>query len=151
MTTVFKAGRTALYRFYDGKGRLLYVGVSSQLERRWAQHEMSKPWWHLVERRTVEWHATGREALAAEEQAINSEAPLYQLTSDQYDCETEIDYATTRLRADLAAGRFPTGYRFVYKELAPVYGVASATVGFALDVLYREGLVSRSSNRYVAA
>ena len=34
---------TAVYRFYDANGALLYVGITGNLSRRWAKHEARKP------------------------------------------------------------------------------------------------------------
>lgn len=66
-----------LYRFYNTAGRLLYVGISNNPDRRWDEHEDDKPWWGEVEDQTSERVGTMREALDAEEDAIRRERPLY--------------------------------------------------------------------------
>lgn len=48
-------GRTALYRLYDTKSRLLYVGISNNPRARWASHAADKDWWSDVAVREVEW------------------------------------------------------------------------------------------------
>lgn len=69
--------RTALYRLFDAADDLLYVGITTDPERRWSQHGSDKPWWRLVARRTVEWHADRKAAEKAESGAVQAERPLY--------------------------------------------------------------------------
>jgi predicted GIY-YIG superfamily endonuclease len=71
------ASKTALYRLYGSDGRLLYVGISDQLGRRWEEHLRSKPWWPKVQRMTSEWHADRPAAVLAEIAAIEAERPVY--------------------------------------------------------------------------
>lgn len=70
---------TALYRFFDEGGVLLYVGITADVGIRWDAHERRKPWWPQVSRKTVEWFDTRPKARAAELIAISSERPLYNL------------------------------------------------------------------------
>lgn len=67
---------TAVYRLYDDRNVLLYVGISDNPERRWQDHG-TKPWWPTVTRRTVAWFDTRVEALAEETRAILRENPLH--------------------------------------------------------------------------
>ena len=76
MTTT-ALGRTALYRFFDAQGVLLYVGITVNPKQRWAHHATHKSWWPAVARRTTEWFETWRDALHAEQVAIVSEEPLH--------------------------------------------------------------------------
>ena len=69
--------RTAVYRLYDADDALLYVGISKSFGSRWEQHAYRQPWWPEVHRQTVEWHPDRECALAAEEAAICSEGPRY--------------------------------------------------------------------------
>ncbi|MFE2710592.1 GIY-YIG nuclease family protein [Streptomyces mirabilis] len=71
--------RTALYRFFDANGALLYVGITKNFGQRWVSHAKKKPWWPKVQRHTAEWFDTRREAEAAEKQAVVSEGPKYNL------------------------------------------------------------------------
>ncbi|MFF8784754.1 GIY-YIG nuclease family protein [Streptomyces sp. NPDC015125] len=71
------ADRTALYRLYAKRKRLLYIGISRNPDVRWGQHSLTKDWWHEVERREVEWFDTRKEAEEAERQAIKSEDPRW--------------------------------------------------------------------------
>jgi predicted GIY-YIG superfamily endonuclease len=70
---------TALYRFFDADGKLLYVGVTGDLRTRFAQHASVKSWWSDVARKTVAWHATRARALAAEAEAIAAEEPEHNI------------------------------------------------------------------------
>jgi excinuclease UvrABC nuclease subunit len=71
--------RTALYRFFDAKGNLLYVGIAKDPKRRWRQHaiDSSDTWWPDVHRKEVEWHESRAEAEEAEKRAIRTEGPSY--------------------------------------------------------------------------
>jgi GIY-YIG catalytic domain len=70
-------GRTALYRFFNAAGILLYVGVATYPHTRWKQHAREKSWWPEVAEKAIEWHPTRVEAEQAEGVAINTEEPLY--------------------------------------------------------------------------
>lgn len=69
--------RTAVYRAYDADGLLLYVGVTSGLMQRIAQHEKSSEWAISTATITVEWWPTRAAALAAETRAIVTEGPVF--------------------------------------------------------------------------
>jgi predicted GIY-YIG superfamily endonuclease len=58
--------RTALYRLYDGREQLLYVGVTRNVRRRWEFHRKDKSWWSEVRIREIEWLPSREEALAQE-------------------------------------------------------------------------------------
>lgn len=66
-----------VYRLYDADGLLLYVGISSDLADRFGTHAGNKWWWPDVARRTAEGYSTREEALTAEDEAIRTEAPLF--------------------------------------------------------------------------
>lgn len=72
-------GPTALYRFFDASGGLLYVGISSNLRKRWSYHatEQATTWWPLAVDRKVIWYDTRVAAARAEVQAIQNENPAY--------------------------------------------------------------------------
>jgi hypothetical protein len=69
--------QTSLYRFYDGAGTLLYVGITAKGRGRWHQHKGDKEWWALVADAKVEHFPDRETALDAEAQAIRSERPVY--------------------------------------------------------------------------
>lgn len=68
---------TALYRFYDNTGRLLYVGITHALERRWQAHKQKQLWWLDVARKEHVWLPSRAEAEAAERTAIETENPMW--------------------------------------------------------------------------
>lgn len=65
---------TAVYRFYDRGGALLYVGISCNLGTRWGKHAADKTWWPLVTKRTVVMYGSREEA---ESTAILTESPIH--------------------------------------------------------------------------
>lgn len=68
---------TALYRYYDADGRLLYVGISYNPISRQSQHSSSSAWYRECDRMTAQWFATRFEALEAEAKAIRLENPIH--------------------------------------------------------------------------
>ncbi len=71
-------GRAAiLYRLYDGRGRLLYTGITCRGMRRMSEHAEVQPWWPMVRRIDVTHFSGWVEARAAELTAIRSERPLH--------------------------------------------------------------------------
>lgn len=71
--------RTALYRFFDQRGQLLYVGITDNLGQRWSAHMREKVWWPQVHKQNSEWLPSREAAEAAEKQAIKTERPLYNI------------------------------------------------------------------------
>jgi len=74
---------TALYRFFDKTGALLYIGISGAIPTRLGQHHDTKPWFHEVARVTVEHHPDRPTALAFEERAIKTERPRYNIVHNR--------------------------------------------------------------------
>jgi len=68
---------TALYRFFDADGNLLYVGISDNLTVRFEWHRVNQPWWRDIARKTITWYGTRNKAAAAEDYAIKTERPLH--------------------------------------------------------------------------
>lgn len=71
--------KTALYRWFDSDGGLLYVGISECLDIRLGQHEKEKPWLPRATRITVEWFEERKVAEAAEKVAIATEIPIFNI------------------------------------------------------------------------
>lgn len=69
---------TDLYRHFDKRGNLLYVGISINAVNRLNQHK-DKSWYDDIESLTVEKFATREAAIAAEKLAIQSENPLHNM------------------------------------------------------------------------
>lgn len=68
-----------LYRHFDGKGRLLYVGISICAVRRLRQHEAGSRWFSDVRKVTIEKCKDLQSALKQEGIAIIKEKPLMNL------------------------------------------------------------------------
>jgi predicted GIY-YIG superfamily endonuclease len=83
MTTAIPDGPTALYRFFDTAGRLLYVGITVDIGVRWKHHSKGKEWWADVVRATVTHYPTRDAALAAEKAAIRAEKPIWNIIHNQ--------------------------------------------------------------------
>lgn len=72
-----KARPHVLYRMYDSARQLLYVGITANIEARFADHRDDKPWWSDVSSIDLQ-HFTSREAVErAEQRAIKAERPLF--------------------------------------------------------------------------
>lgn len=68
-----------VYRVFDEVGQLLYVGVSSDVFLRFAQHAQRAPWVAYVASVTFEQHPTREAAEAAEAEAIRTEDPVWNM------------------------------------------------------------------------
>lgn len=72
---MIRKGRTAVYRFFDADGGLIYVGITGQLMTRWRWHEKHADWWPEQARVEVIWHESRATAEAEETSAIRTEGP----------------------------------------------------------------------------
>jgi hypothetical protein len=68
---------TAVYRFFDAKGGLLYIGSSGNPDQRMSGHRSNSPWFVKVDSRTDDWYPDQAAAFEAEKQAIRDENPPY--------------------------------------------------------------------------
>jgi hypothetical protein len=75
--------RTDLYRHFDKKGRLLYVGQSLNAVSRLQQHRGNSGWYNEIAYIKIEKFETYHDALDAERKAIERERPLYNCQSNQ--------------------------------------------------------------------
>lgn len=69
--------RVALYRLFSKSGELLYIGITTDLDRRFCQHGTTKRWWGDVERKSILWLSSWAEAVAMESRLIRAESPKY--------------------------------------------------------------------------
>lgn len=74
-----RQGRTAVYRFYDARGDLLYVGITNSPRHRFAQHadNPDNAWWQYRASHRITWYDTRQQALRAEYIAIREERPIH--------------------------------------------------------------------------
>lgn len=66
-----------VYRYFDADNRLLYIGSSLNLPKRFSQHKLSSAWEGLSNRVEVENYDTIEEARYEEKMAIYKEYPKY--------------------------------------------------------------------------
>jgi hypothetical protein len=85
----------ALYRYFDVRDILLYVGITGDLAVRDRGHISRSRWMQLTARSAVERHKTAEDVRTAEREAIETEHPLFNV---QYNNTPE---AKARLRAYL--------------------------------------------------
>ncbi|WP_458317126.1 GIY-YIG nuclease family protein [Mycolicibacterium brisbanense] len=71
------AHQHALYRFFDARDRLLYVGITGDPENRFSAHRSDKPWWRYVTTIRIERFSTRKALAEAEIIAIQAEQPKY--------------------------------------------------------------------------
>jgi predicted GIY-YIG superfamily endonuclease len=71
--------KTTLYRYFDSEGQLLYVGITKNPLERQAQHQKTQPWWDDVTSARFEHYSTREEAIKAEDYAIGTEWPRYNI------------------------------------------------------------------------
>ncbi len=71
------SGKTHLYRHFDSKGELLYIGVSYHAMYRMSQHKDSAKWFDEISVIKVEQYPTRKMAELAEKRAIKKENPKY--------------------------------------------------------------------------
>jgi predicted GIY-YIG superfamily endonuclease len=76
-------GKTILYRFYDSKGKLLYVGITNNFDRRLQQHLADKWWAPQIARTQKVLYPSRTAAQNAELRAIRSERPRHNVAHNQ--------------------------------------------------------------------
>lgn len=123
--------RTAVYRFFDANGDLLYLGITHDLDERWKAHERNQPWWLDVARREFTWCDTRPEAELIEVTATAAEKPRYDRSGkrtaggewdDRLTVETE--RAMQAITDDIDDGTFPAWHILpTYGELSSRYGI----------------------------
>jgi hypothetical protein len=67
----------ALYRYWDAKDILLYVGISGELAQRDKAHIAASKWMQLSARSAIERHKTLADVKKAERAAIETEHPIF--------------------------------------------------------------------------
>lgn len=100
-----KPGRTALYRFYDSRGALLYIGITNSPKHRFAQHASNpgNEWWHAAAYHRLHWYDTRQQALRAEYVSIRTEHPIHNKMHNRYWRSASRYRAPSRIRGPAVA------------------------------------------------
>lgn len=69
--------QTYVYRHFDKKGILLYVGIATNVAMRTSGHRLKSPWAKEIHSTTSKPYKTRMKAAIAELQAIDREKPLH--------------------------------------------------------------------------
>lgn len=85
-------GRTALYRHYDERGALLYIGITKTPGARATQHGQKSKWFRFVADTQIEWFATFAAAEMAERAAIHDETPVFNYTHNRLNRAAAMEY-----------------------------------------------------------
>jgi hypothetical protein len=98
-------GDTAMYRWFDADGVLVYVGISRHLHLRTRSHIKASDWMAFVASSTIERLTDPVEAAAAEEAAIKAERPIFnKVHNDTPQARRRaVEYLIQRDRLDLLA------------------------------------------------
>jgi hypothetical protein len=86
-----------LYRCYDARGRLLYVGISFSALTRMQKHRYESRWFRRVSRIEVEHIPDRASAREAERKAIHTEFPFFNRTHRRYTMRRAIEKQEIRL------------------------------------------------------
>ncbi|MEV5189281.1 GIY-YIG nuclease family protein [Streptomyces werraensis] len=134
--TGYRQAETALYRLYGAEGKLLYLGITCDLEQRWKLHADNQPWWHLVTRKVIEWHPDRATAAAHEKRLTVEERPLYnrfrvnQGEANRYDDTADLRRVTEWLGKRVSEMR--PGFQIWTGDAAEACGVSRVTAGTAM-------------------
>lgn len=111
---------TAVYRFFDASGRLLYVGITDRPEPRFYQHEKTKHWWWEVATREIVWHHSRPAAEAEEYRAIGAESPVYNVLDVEGESIWALNLRQGKLRYVVKNGRYPAFESALGRMLADI-------------------------------
>jgi hypothetical protein len=68
---------TSVYRYYDGRGALLYVGITSRGIKRNYEHNHTQDWWHFAATQTIEHYDRRDDAERRERELIREFRPPF--------------------------------------------------------------------------
>jgi predicted GIY-YIG superfamily endonuclease len=68
---------TSVYRYYDARGAMLYVGITSRGMQRNYEHNHTQDWWQFAARQEIEHFATRQEASTREQALIREFRPPF--------------------------------------------------------------------------
>ncbi|OMI34420.1 GntR family transcriptional regulator [Streptomyces sparsogenes] len=149
--------RTALYRYFDTDGGLLYIGISRDPDGRLKAHrDTHQKWVPMVKSRTLEWFDSRPEAAEAEKQAIQVERPRFNKAHNQdrvafapsrWPSLAEQDNKSNRLAAlirdEIETKRWLPGQLIPFlNTLAKASGTSKSIAAKAVGQLRHEGLLT---------
>jgi len=73
-----------IYRLFDDEGELLYIGCTVHPRKRFHSHRRRQPWWDEVADSELMWYPSVEAAAVAEQQAIRTEQPIYNIGLARY-------------------------------------------------------------------
>lgn len=158
MTSASDSQRTALYRLYDADYELLYIGISTDPEKRFKAHAHDKNWWHCVKYVDLTWFASFPAARRAELAAHLAERPPYNgmghtglgwdTPALKYDDSADQADVRRRLLKALTDGQYPPGTHVWPFHISQAYGYSRMTTNRAMDSLAREGHLTYRGGTY---
>lgn len=100
----------AVYRFFNERGALIYVGRTSRVAQRLRKHADS-PWWRWVASASLEIFPTATEASIAESKAIATEDPITNrlIVGSRIRRESALDLYLKRIHSELPAAPAAAG------------------------------------------
>jgi excisionase family DNA binding protein len=116
-------GKTDLYRFFDAKGTLLYVGISISAFSRLCQHRKESDWYDLAVRIDIEKYKTRKDAEQAEREAIYKENPIFNVSRVVPDEDNICPSPTSSKYSGNIGGNF-----LITKEAADYLGLKKSTL-----------------------
>jgi predicted GIY-YIG superfamily endonuclease len=147
-TSTRGVGRHWVYRCFDGDGRLVYVGCTTNVPNRLEQHRTSSWWSPTVVKVTSKVYPDGETGRAAERDAIRSEVPRWNKSGkwagrSKWTQEDWHDWISVLLRDGITPQLENSirDYRSLFSEPIPAH----------LSEQYAEAEVSRKKRRQEAA
>lgn len=155
---------TALYRYFDSNGDLLYVGISVDPDTRWKSHLYSRAEWpRLATSRTDEWFNTRETAEAAEIVAIKTERPRFNASHNFIEAaftpsiwmppivgQLKRQVIAVRVRQEIESGNWPIGVRIPSaSQIAAETQVSLGTATKAVTPFIRNGILEVQGGRGV--
>ena len=87
---------TSLYRYYDDRGALIYVGITGRGIARNEEHNKSKAWWPFVAHQDVQHFPSREAALAAERAAVLANEPPFNTQHNRNHKQVRAEYLRFR-------------------------------------------------------
>ena len=131
-----------LYRHFDKKGVLLYVGVSVNALIRLNQHKHTSSWFADIASVTIENHLSREAVLIAEKKAVVEEKPLYNIrmknqATDEGGSDEIVDTNADTSRRELVRTVVKYAPLYSMRELSELLGLSAA----ALRKLMSDGVL----------